>query len=394
MTDDSNSAPAVDIAGAGPAGLAAAIALAAAGRRAVVHERASDVAHRFHGDIQGLENWTSDVDVIEELATIGVAPTFEYTPFRETVLFEADGREHVYRSERPFYYGIRRGARAGTLDDALKRQALDRGVELRFRDPVDRLPDGGIVAFGPRGADVIAVGYVFETDASNGAYVVFSPALAPLGYAYLLVANGHGTVASCMFSEFEREREFLERTVDFFRRHVGVAMQNERRFGGTGNFRPFRPMQRGRMLFVGEAAGFQDPLWGFGLRYAMVSGQLAAAALMADEPERYEALVRRRFGTLFRAGLVNRYVFNQWGRRAYRALIRRLDRAPDPRRSLTRQYEEPFAKRLLYPLAARAGRWPRDPAPCADAHCDRIWCRGEHRAAEDSGRARAPIRER
>ncbi len=378
MTQNSNFAPAVEIAGAGPAGLAAAIGLAAAGRRAVVHERAGNVAHRFHGDIQGLENWTTDVDVLEELETLGIAPTFEHTPFRETVLFEGDGREHVYRSERPFYYGVRRGAGPGTLDEALKRQAQDLGVDLRFRDPVTRLPDGGIVAHGPRGTDVIAVGYLFDTDAANGAYVAFSRALAPRGYAYLLVANGHGTLASCMFSEFRRERDLLERTVAFFQRHVGVTLRNERRFGGVGNFRPFRPKRRGRMLFVGEAAGFQDPLWGFGLRYAMVSGHLAASAFLTGEPDRYERLVDRRLGALFRTGLVNRYVLNRWESGAYRTLIRRLDRAPDPRRSLARQYEESFATRLLYPLAARAAWWPRDPGPCADQRCDLIWCRGAH----------------
>lgn len=53
-----NDAPRVEpiqIAGAGPAGLAAAITLARAGRQVVVHELQSDVGHRFKRDFQGLE---------------------------------------------------------------------------------------------------------------------------------------------------------------------------------------------------------------------------------------------------------------------------------------------------------------------------------------------------
>ena len=43
---------AVEIAGAGPAGLAAAITLAQAGRRVVVHEMQKEVGRRFGGDFQ------------------------------------------------------------------------------------------------------------------------------------------------------------------------------------------------------------------------------------------------------------------------------------------------------------------------------------------------------
>ncbi|MFU8830068.1 MAG: FAD-binding protein [Phycisphaerales bacterium] len=51
--------PAIEIAGAGPAGLAAAITLARVGRVVIVHEAQAEVEYRFKRDLQGLENWTT-----------------------------------------------------------------------------------------------------------------------------------------------------------------------------------------------------------------------------------------------------------------------------------------------------------------------------------------------
>src|SRR5712691_3149081 len=226
----------IHVSGAGPAGLAAALTAHRAGRRVIVHERFADVGHRFHDDFQGLENWTTDGDVIDELAELGIEPTFDHTPVRETVVFEPR-RAHIYRSARPFFYLVRRGPSAGTLDASLKAQALARGIEIRFGE-VRRhhLPEGGVVAAGPPGSDAVAVGYVFATKAADGAFAAMSDRLAPKGYAYLLMIRGRGTVASCMFDDFHNKNVYLERAVAFFREKVGFDMQGPRRFGGAGSF--------------------------------------------------------------------------------------------------------------------------------------------------------------
>jgi flavin-dependent dehydrogenase len=380
MKRSARSVGAIQISGAGPAGLAAALTIAKAGARAVVYERLPDVGGRFHGDFQGLENWTTESDALTELAAIGIEPSFEASPIRELVFFDPGGREYLCRSGEPLFYLVRRGSEPGTLDHSLKAQALAAGVELRFSEPKDHLPEGGIVAQGPRTADAVAVGYVFETDMPDCILGAASDWLAPKGYSYLLVHRGRGTVASCLLEDFHSEKTYVDRTLEFFRRKAGLRMKNERRFGGVGNFVYPATAQKGRMLVVGEAAGFQDALWGFGMRYAMVSGHLAARALINQRPEQYNQLWTERLGGLMRTGVVNRWVYERLGDSGYAAIMRFLSPPVDVRDWLHHRYAASIWKSLFFPLVRRmaADRLNRRQVVCVTAGCDCTWCRCQH----------------
>ena len=376
------------IAGAGPAGLSAALTAARAGTHVIVSERHPDVGGRFHGDFQGLENWTMRQDVLDELSTFGIAPTFEAAPFRECVVLDPAGRAYTCRATEPLWYLVRRGGGAGTVDSALKAQALAAGVELRFGEAVEHLPEGGIVAHGPRRADAIAVGYVFETDTADGAWAAISDELAPGGYAYLLLCGGRGTIATCLFDDFHHEARYLERTVEFFRQHVGLSWRGARHFGGFGNVFAERTARKGSLLYAGEAAGFQDALFGFGMRSALVSGHLAALAWVEGLPDRYDAMWRDRLGLTLRLGMVNRYLYERLGDRGYERLLRRIDRARDARDFLRRWYTTGPFRQWLFPLARRRLAVHRKALLAAcPAGCDCTWCRCEpHRQHPSSSR--------
>jgi flavin-dependent dehydrogenase len=123
-------------------------------------------------------------------------------------------------------------------------------------------------------------------------------------------------------------------------------MGEARRFAGTGNVR-WPPRARiGSRLFAGEAAGFQDALWGFGIRSAIVSGHLAATALADGSPEAYDRLWRRRLGGILRTSLANRRLFRWLGETAYAVLLARIARQ-DGREFLGRLYAPRLWKRFF-----------------------------------------------
>lgn len=99
----------VQIAGAGPAGLAAAITLAQAGRRVVVHEAQREVGYRFQRDLQGLENWSTEKDVLEMLREAGLTTDFATVPCRCGVAFDAWGKRYEVKSKPPLFYLVERG---------------------------------------------------------------------------------------------------------------------------------------------------------------------------------------------------------------------------------------------------------------------------------------------
>ena len=336
--------------------MAAAITIAKRGGRAIVYERNTDVGIRFHGDFQGLENWTTDGDVLEELCSFGIEPAFGYAPFREAVIYDPRGREYTFRSSEPLLYLVRRGPHPGMLDASLRDQALVSGVEIRFGNPCHYLPEGGIIAQGPRAPDGIAVGYVFETDMADGVFAALSDQLAPKGHSYLLVHNGTGTIASGIFQDYLSGKKYLEATLEFFRGKTGISMRNLRHFGGIGNFLVPKTARQGNTLLAGEAAGFQDALWGFGIRYAILSGHLAARALLERMPEKYDRLWKQRFGGTLRAAFVNRYAFEKFGDWGYGKFLDLIEHSRDVRAWLRRYYGLTFWKRLTYPFARRAVR--------------------------------------
>ena len=88
----------IRIAGAGPSGLAAAIALAKAGRAVEVHEAKSDVGARFIGDLQIIEGSSEAEPVPAFLDRIVIERNFYFRPADWATFYDHRGYARVIRS--------------------------------------------------------------------------------------------------------------------------------------------------------------------------------------------------------------------------------------------------------------------------------------------------------
>jgi flavin-dependent dehydrogenase len=339
----------ISIAGAGPAGLTAAINLARAGYDVIVHEQHPDVGMRFSGDFQAIENWSSPEDLLTTFCRIGIKPNFYYRPIHQVSSYGPQSSTQV-SSVQPIAYLVQRGCTKESLDESLKRQALESGVHLRFGSCLTET-EADIIAIGPRRARTLAVGIIFETDLEECTALLLDDTLAPKGYAYALVAEGRGTLATVLYERFNLGKACLEATISRFKELMSMQIRNARYFGGYGDFDLTRSAMVEHRCYVGEAAGFQDYLFGFGIRYAMLSGYLAAKSMI--EGSSYDKLCRNWLRSRLRASLVNRYCYKLLGQNGYDMLVRTSGRARDPKQFWTKIYTKPFLRMIAYPFALR-----------------------------------------
>jgi flavin-dependent dehydrogenase len=114
------------------------------------------------------------------------------------------------------------------------------------------------------------------------------------------------------------------------------------------------------------------------MRYAMISGSLAAKAMVSGRPEAYDALWEERLGGILRTGFVNRWLYARLGERGYVQFTRRIDQARDPRAWLGWHYRPSWLKRALLPFAKLAIATNRRENQRVADGCDCTLCRCQH----------------
>lgn len=310
----------IKIIGAGPSGLCAAINLINAGYNVEVFEKRNDSGKRFKGDLQGFENWSSKTDVIEDLKSFNIKLNFGCFPFKS--IYMTDGNTVINSTfKKPIFYLVQRGPVEQSLDQGLKNQALTQGVKIHFNSTINR-QNADIIATGVEGIKPIGIakGVTFDTESDNMAVAILNDKTSNRGYSYLLINNGFGTICTVNLNTPNLNINlYLKNTLELVNKLFDIKIRNSKNAGGVGCFQinP-RIVEDGRII-VGEAAGLQDLLWGFGMRYALTSGYLAARSIIEDKDYR-ELIIKELFGRL-NTSIFNRFVVDIIGNRINKYLI-------------------------------------------------------------------------
>jgi geranylgeranyl reductase family protein len=365
------------IVGAGPAGATAARALAQAGVTVRLLDRSKFPRNKPCGggiSIRALTRFPYLGAALERIATHTVARLYLQGP---------DGDSTIVESQDPAALMIRRvefdallvqlavdaGAELVTGADIVQASATESSVSLvardgrQFESPVVIAADGvhsviarrlGLNPGWPRSAialdmmeetprtslrdfdpSTLWVAYGYEpSQGSRGSRR--SGHRAPEGYAYIFPKRDHVNIGIGYVLEhydqsidkvpYDLQRDFVE----YLRARGIVEGESVRR-----NFTPFlipvggplRVPGRGRVLLAGDAGGFVNGFTAEGIYYGMVSGELAARAIVSTPPgaeaalaKRYSRLCNREIGAELRDSvLIQRYLFGD--RRRIRRVI-------------------------------------------------------------------------
>jgi flavin-dependent dehydrogenase len=359
----------IRIAGAGPSGLSAAIVLAREGREVEVHEARPDVGTRFIGDLQIIEGSSERESVPDFLDRIGIERNFYFRPALHATFYDHRNVSRAIRSKEPYGWFIRRGPESGSLDRGLLGQALKLGVRVVFSSRL--APDeADIVATGPASPDGLAREMTWHTSDPERIEVFFNHLLSPGGYSYLFILDGIATFGCAIVADFKKIDEYYEHSLAAARRAHPFEIPAETRTGYSYmNFHLKREATRNGSRYVGEAAGFQDYLFGLGIRYALTSGWLAARSIL--EQRDFNELWQRELGPKQQTSLVNRFLYEAGGNTGLSMFVRQAARAKDFGRYLSGWHARTWWKVLLGPIIQRA--W-RHSGKCQHKPGDH-WCR-------------------
>jgi geranylgeranyl reductase family protein len=299
----------VVVAGAGPAGSAAARAAATAGARVLLVDRARFPRYKTCGG--GITGWSR-----RELPD-AVLATFEDRITR-LGLGRDDRDRHWIEADEPFLGMVRRA----DFDQALVDEAVAAGAEFRDGVTVRGMEEDADGVRLRTDGDELLASVVVGADGTGGrtaGYVGVRYGGTDLGLEVELAAPGHEWTGRALFdwgpdagsyAWLFPKRDTLtvgviqrtgvpDRTRAYLDRWLGqLGLAEHERVHDSGHLTRWRvagsPLRRGRVLVAGDAAGLLEPWTREGISFALRSGRMsgaaaASAALDGGAPDRLDA---------------------------------------------------------------------------------------------------------
>jgi len=280
----------IKILGAGISGLSAAITLARNNLKVEVFEKNSHAGGRFKRDFQGLHNFgNKNIDPIKEFEKLGISIS-PYKKLKRIVRFSRSHSFELIDNDKPIYYLVLRGGNKNSIDSQLEKQAFIQGVNIHYETKLNS-KEADIIATGPSRTDSLAYGGIYyDTNVEGTGYVFLDKKCSPNGYFYVLPGEKKGEAEvvnasldpavnmqtiKTLYNQAIQENDILKSLLN------GSTRKTIQ--GGIGCCTLLdNPYQHNR-YYVGEAAGLQDVTAGFGIRYAILSGYLAAQSILTGK---------------------------------------------------------------------------------------------------------------
>ena len=335
----------VKIVGAGLAGLTAAINLAGEGYEVVVYEKEKKIG--------GIPSARPDpagspfgLSRLKEYIGIDISPAVKPVE-RNSLMLWGRKVEMKTRPGLPLYM-VERGSRKSSLDSFLYRKAMEKGVKVEFgqrfesKKDFEDLPPGSIIATGLERTTFEALGIPHNIGYAIVAKgtVDYQAATATVYMNDYTVSYGFTSTINgiCYAQIFQADKPIGKDDLEGFERDVRQAESyklspwKEVDIGVL----PYRSYSTPRLFWgdkvvAGTLAGAIDPLLGFGMLGAMLSGKIAA---MAQEDRRTALKEFRRLNVLYAPELLARKLLNASPGFARRGLARLnaalFNALPDP----------------------------------------------------------------
>ena len=280
----------IQIYGAGLAGLVSAINLARNGYHITVYEKEKKIggSTKCHPSVHMTP---VDIQKMQEYIGIEIESCFsKLESFRGYI----GSKKYIFSTKN--LYVVERGPRKSSLDYLLYKIALENGVNFQFSYPltsknIKTIPENSVIATAGYSqiANVLHLPYIafkqfntnMETNLENITIAYFGKYASD--YGYISVKNG--ILFAQLSGSIRLSNKHLNKFVSLVKKTEDIKLNN---WSFTTAYLPkkvqlFTKFTGKNQILAGDIAGFSDPFFGFGINGALISGKIAANAIVSKQ---------------------------------------------------------------------------------------------------------------
>jgi len=311
------------IMGAGLAGLSTAIILARAGHEVKVVEKNESVGKNMAENTQAIRNYNLTQDQMQKFREKGLRID-QVRPIRKIIKYAPSGKKMTTLSEKtPLFYVLKRSLHKDSFDLQLYKQALEEGVEFEFNKKL-KYDEADVISANNNLWNMWFYGFEFQDVNVNEQTILFfmDNNYAPAGYLYLIPYGKDELSIACASYVIDAKlpallKKFLSENNIVKKLTENGTIKNA--FSGKVYANVPKTAQRGDKKFIGAAGGFVEAARGFGVRYGIGTGILAAEAIC--NKTNYDYLWKNEFEAELLKNLKRRFLLEKLTNEEYEKLI-------------------------------------------------------------------------